>query len=282
MAHITFNFHSQVLDFHQTVHLLVPDANIYGCLNNGPDTADIPVLYLLHGLKGAAHTWTSYTSIERYLYESEKKMVVVMPEMHNNFYTDQAIGWKYLTYVAEELPRIVETFLRVSPKRENTYVAGLSMGGYGAVKMALTYPEKFGFAASFSGAMDIVALMQDDKDKSEIVHAGESLRGKKSDTDIVLETKEFIFGPHGSIKGSKNDLHSLLEQTAKGDKPLPELYISCGSADVLFPSAVDMKNRAKALGYKVKFHDERNMGHSWAFWDKEIEKLIRDMIVQED
>ena len=49
MAHITFNFHSQVLDFHQTVHLLVPDANIYGCLNNGPDTADIPVLYLLHG-----------------------------------------------------------------------------------------------------------------------------------------------------------------------------------------------------------------------------------------
>ena len=75
MAHITFNFHSQVLDFHQTVHLLVPDANIYGALAGGADTEEIPVLYLLHGLKGAAHTWTSYTSIERYLYESEKKMV---------------------------------------------------------------------------------------------------------------------------------------------------------------------------------------------------------------
>ena len=108
MAHITFNFHSQVLDFHQTVHLLVPDANIYGALAGGADTEEIPVLYLLHGLKGAAHTWTSYTSIERYLYESEKKMVVVMPEMHNNFYTDQAIGWPYLKYVAEELPRIIE------------------------------------------------------------------------------------------------------------------------------------------------------------------------------
>lgn len=138
MAHITFNFHSQVLDFHQTVHLLVPDANIYGALAGGADTEEIPVLYLLHGLKGAAHTWTSYTSIERYLYESEKKMVVVMPEMHNNFYTDQAIGWPYLKYVAEELPRIIETYLRVSPKRENTYVAGLSMGGYGAMKIALT------------------------------------------------------------------------------------------------------------------------------------------------
>ena len=203
MAHITFNFHSQVLDFHQTVHLLVPDANIYGCLNNGPDTADIPVLYLLHGLKGAAHTWTSYTSIERYLYESEKKMVVVMPEMHNNFYTDQAIGWKYLTYVAEELPRIVETFLRVSPKRENTYVAGLSMGGYGAVKMALTYPEKFGFAASFSGAMDIVALMQDDKDKSEIVHAGESLRGKRAIPILCWKPKNLSLGRTAPSRAAK-------------------------------------------------------------------------------
>ncbi len=124
-----------------------------------------------------------------------------MPEMHNNFYTDQAIGWPYLKYVAEELPRIIETYLRVSPKRENTYVAGLSMGGYGAMKIALTYPEKFGFAASFSGALDIVALMQDDKE--QIAHEGQNLRGKKSDTEVVLETKEFIFGPHGTMKGSK-------------------------------------------------------------------------------
>lgn len=279
MAHITFNFHSQVLDFHQTVHLLVPDANIYGCLNNGPDKEDIPVLYLLHGLKGAAHTWTSYTSIERYLYESEKKMVVVMPEMHNNFYTDQAIGWPYLKYVAEELPRIIETYLRVSPKRENTYVAGLSMGGYGAMKIALTYPEKFGFAASFSGALDIVKLMQDDQE--QIVHEGKNLRGKQSDTEVVLATKEFIFGPHGSIRGSKNDLYYLLDQVVKQGKPLPKLYISCGSADGLFPSAVEMRDRAKALGYQVKFHEERNMGHSWAFWDKEVEKLIRDIIVED-
>ena len=192
MAHITFNFHSQVLDFHQTVHLLVPDANIYGALAGGADTEEIPVLYLLHGLKGAAHTWTSYTSIERYLYESEKKMVVVMPEMHNNFYTDQAIGWPYLKYVAEELPRIIETYLRVSPKRENTYVAGLSMGGYGAMKIALTYPEKFGFAASFSGALDIVKLMQDDQE--QIVHEGKNLRGKQSDTEVVLATNPNVEG----------------------------------------------------------------------------------------
>ena len=178
---------------------------------------------------------------------------------------------------ADRVQAIIE--LRVSPKRENTYVAGLSMGGYGAMKIALTYPEKFGFAASFSGALDIVALMQDDKE--QIAHEGQNLRGKKSDTEVVLETKEFIFGPHGTMKGSKNDLHFLLEQAAKQKKPLPRLYISCGSADTLFPSAVDMRNRAKALGYQVKFHEERNMGHSWAFWDKEVEKLIRDIIVED-
>lgn len=147
------------------------------------------------------------------------------------------------------------------------------------MKIALTYPEKFGFAASFSGALDIVALMQDDKE--QIAHEGQNLRGKKSDTEVVLETKEFIFGPHGTMKGSKNDLHFLLEQVVKQGKPLPKLYISCGSADTLFPSAVDMRDRAKALGYQVKFHEERNMGHSWAFWDKEVEKLIRDMIVED-
>ena len=141
MAHyIQFSF-SKCWIFIRPCICSCPDANIYGALAGGADTEEIPVLYLLHGLKGAAHTWTSYTSIERYLYESEKKMVVVMPEMHNNFYTDQAIGWPYLKYVAEELPRIIETYLRVSPKRENTYVAGLSMGGYGAMKIALTYPE---------------------------------------------------------------------------------------------------------------------------------------------
>lgn len=278
MAHITFNFHSQVLDFHQTVHMLVPDANIYGALG-AQDTREVPVLYLLHGLKGAAHTWTSYTSIERYLYESEKKMIVVMPEMHNNFYTDQAIGWPYLKFVAEELPRIIETFFRVSPKREDTYVAGLSMGGYGAMKIALTYPEKFGFGASFSGALDIVALMQDEQ--PEIKHEGKNLRGKQSDTEVVLATREFIFGPQGTLKGSKNDLHHLLHQVKDEGRPMPKLYISCGSADTLFPSAVQMRDMAKDLGYDVKFHEERNMGHSWAFWDKEVEKLIRDIIVED-
>ena len=178
---------------------------------------------------------------------------------------------------ADRVQAIIE--LRVSPKRENTYVAGLSMGGYGAMKIALTYPEKFGFAASFSGALDIVKLMQDDQE--QIVHEGKNLRGKQSDTEVVLATKEFIFGPHGAIRGSKNDLYYLLDQVVKQGKPLPKLYISCGSADGLFPSAVEMRDRAKARGYQVKFHEERNMGHSWAFWDKEVEKLIRDIIVED-
>lgn len=273
MAKITFNFHSQVLDFHQTVQILTPDANIYGALENGADTEDIPVLYLLHGLKGAAHTWTSYTSIERYLYESEKKMIVVMPEMHNNFYTDQEIGWNYLQYVGEELPRIVESFLRISPKRENTYVAGLSMGGYGAVKIALTYPEKFGFAASFSGALDIMQIVDfqgadNDKRASK----------KKSDTAVVQETVHFLFGD--KVQGSKNDLFHLLDEVDKNNKPKADLYISCGSADTLYPAALKMRDAAQAKGHKVKFHEERNMGHSWEFWDWEIEKLLRDMIVE--
>ncbi|MFR7473341.1 MAG: hypothetical protein ACLUVV_00965 [Christensenellales bacterium] len=83
------------------------------------------------------------------------------------------------------------------------------------------------------------------------------------------------------MKGSKTICTSCWSEAVKQGKPLPKLYISCGSADTLFPSAVDMRDRAKALGYQVKFHEERNMGHSWAFWDKEVEKLIRDIIVED-
>ncbi len=262
MARITYNFHSQVLDFHQTVHIIVPEPNVLGILNNGPCTEEMPVLYLLHGLKGAAHVWGNFTSVERYLYESQKKLIIVMPEMHNNFYTDQYIGWPYLTYLAEELPRILQTFLHVSPKREDTYAAGLSMGGYGAVKLALAYPEKFGYAASFSGALDLVDLLDSPANQVE---------------DIMYP----LFGPTEGIKGSQNDLFHLLHTVKQENKPLPELYISCGSTDEpLFTSAVKMTKEARELGYKVKFHEERNMGHAWSFWDKEVEKLIRTLILE--
>lgn len=273
MAKSIFNFHSETLGFHTTVHVLFPEPHDYGVLDNGPFDEELPVLYLLHGLRGGAHTWTAYTSLERYMHDARKKLIVVMPEMGNDFYTDQAIGWKYFTYVSEELPRIMETFMRISPKRENTYVAGLSMGGYGALKMALARPEKFAYAAAFSSAVDIEMRMRAAAQIQEKADGPQS----KSDRDSkeVARTCEFIFGDVEGIHGSQNDLFHLLETTAQSDGPKPKLYISCGTADGLFGDNVRFFKKAQSLGYDVAFHEEVNEGHAWRFWDKEIEKQIR-------
>ncbi len=256
MAKSVFNFHSEVLNFHTTVYVTYPEPEL-SCALEGSSNEERQVLYLLHGMHGGAHSWTSNSNVERYLNESKKNMVIVMPEMGNDFYTDQHIGWKYLTYVGEDLPRIMETFMRISPKRENTYVAGLSMGGYGAMKLALTYPEKFSYAASFSGALDIEKSMS----APERAHMA-----------------NFIFGGADKIKGSDNDLFHLLHQVNQQQKPKPKLYVSCGTADGLFEQNTRFYSEACALGYDAGFHEERAEGHSWRFWDREVEKLLRVLL----
>src|ERR687886_256985 len=115
-----------------------------------------PVLYLLHGLSDDDSIWLRRTSIERYV--APLGLAVVMPQVHRSFYRDEAYGGKYWTFVSEELPELVRRFFRVSQTRDDTFVAGLSMGGYGALKLALRQPERFAAAASLSGALDVAAL----------------------------------------------------------------------------------------------------------------------------
>ncbi len=114
------------------------------------------MLYLLHGMSDDHTAWLRYTSIERYA--ARHGLAVVMPAVGRSFYANEAHGHPYWDFLSEELPAVVGRFLRVSDRREDTFVAGLSMGGYGAFKWALRQPERFAAAASLSGALDVVAL----------------------------------------------------------------------------------------------------------------------------
>jgi len=254
----TLYFYSEVLHSSQKVNIILPEPRT---VENMP-MEDMEVLYLLHGAQGSAHSWVSSSSVERYLYESGRNMAVIVPTMKTNFYTDHKIGDQYFTYVSKELPKIVESYLHISPKRENTYVAGLSMGGYGAIKVALYNPERFTMAAAFSGAV------------------GDSVTNivKRAEAQTERIPIQFIFGTSEEFINSENDTNYLLEKCVAEGKPLPKLYISCGSADSLYDANVAFAKKAKDLGYDVKFHMEKAMGHAWSFWDAEVEKLLRTLI----
>ena len=120
-----------------------------------PET-ECPAIYLLHGHGENADVWTRMTSAERYA--NAYGVALVMPEVQRSFYTDMAMGLSYFTYVTEELPAACQRLFHISSRRENRFVAGLSMGGYGALKLGLRRPDLFAGCAGFSGCLDIEAL----------------------------------------------------------------------------------------------------------------------------
>ena len=204
------------------------------------------VLYLLHGLSGDHTSWTRKTSIERYA--RKYNLTVVMPAVGRSWYTDMGKAKNYYTYVAEELPKLISNIFNVSTKREDTYVAGLSMGGYGAMKLLLANPDKFCKGASFSGAVDISSRFQLWKTPE-------------------LEEIFGVDGPQGI-----NDTMKLLESCAEAPEK-PPIYLSCGTNDRLHPLNISFRDKAIALGYDVTYSEEPET-HNWGYWDRQIKEAL--------
>ncbi|ERI94419.1 putative esterase [Clostridiales bacterium oral taxon 876 str. F0540] len=211
-----------------------------------------PTLYLLHGLSDDHTIWQRRTSIERYV--SDMGLAVVMPNAGRSFYTDMKHGYKYFTYITEELPEIARQFFPLSSKREDNFVAGLSMGGYGAFKAALSFPEKYAAAASLSGVLDIASRVKEDtiQDKEELYN---------------------IFGDLNSIAESKNDLLYLTKQVSASKSDKPKLYQCCGTEDFLYEDNQVFRNFIKDTDFDYTY-DEGPGVHDWAYWDTQIQKVL--------
>lgn len=251
MAFIECKFHSESLRMATSMNVILPQKTSSQIGMKGKVAkGKFPVLFLLHGLSDDETIWCRRTSIERYV--AELGIAVVMPNAGRSFYTDMAAGQKYWTFISEELPRVVQSFFPVSDKREDNFVAGLSMGGYGAFKLALSKPETYCFGASLSGALDI-----------------NSLNG----VTFSNEEYENIFGPAEKVKNSENDLFHLAEKLFKSKKQTPELFMSCGTEDFLYKVNRKFKKHLEKL--KAKFtYDEAPGNHNWGYWDLKIQKVL--------
>src|SRR5688572_14862254 len=144
------NFFSETLGMRSTIHVLLPQRSLADAKRKHAATR---TLYLLHGHSDDHTAWTRWSSIEKYA--EGLNLAVVMPAVHLSFYTDMVHGGNYWQFISEEVPAQVRSMFSLSSDRADNFVAGLSMGGYGAFKLALAHPERFAAAASLSGAMDI-------------------------------------------------------------------------------------------------------------------------------
>lgn len=248
MARLEVDFFSEALEVGASMTVLLPQpvAGQVGLAGSAPESADgPPVLYLLHGLSDDHTAWTRYTSVERYA--AEHGLAVVMPAVGRSFYANEVHGHAYWDFLADELPAVVARFLRVSTRREDTFVAGLSMGGYGALKWALNRPERFAAAASLSGAVDVAAVRESPE------HGG-------------LWRRVF-----GDGLAPSDDLFALLERA--DPEALPALYVGCGTEDHLYDGNTRFLDVLRAKGVEARV-ELRPGDHEWGYWDEEVRRVL--------
>lgn len=244
MALLETRFDSQTLDLSLGMNIILPEH---------PDAWREPpaVLYLLHGLSDDHTIWSRRTSIERYV--RDYPLVVVMPNVHKSFYCNMAHGSNYWAFISDELPLLVERWFNVSGDPAKTFVAGLSMGGYGAFKLALECPDRFAAAASLSGALDIAAHIGDEFDESR------------------TRTFEAIFGGLKNVPGSENDLIAQLGK--RKEVPSTDFYICCGTDDYLYPDSLAFRDAAGSANLNLTY-EESPGDHNWAYWDSQIQRVL--------
>lgn len=251
MVHLRCDFFSEALSLSTSMTVLLPQRTttqigMTGSTADGPP----PVLYLLHGLSDDDTAWVRRTSIERYA--APLGLAVVMPQVHRSFYSDEVYGRRYWTFLSEELPGLVGSLFHVSKHREDTFVAGLSMGGYGAIKWALRQPGRFAAAASLSGAVDVAGLR--------------GRRGGPEDPRMF----ERIVGDRDPSDGD-DDLRRLLDRADTSE--LAALHLCCGTEDVLIGDNLALRDRLVAAGIPVTT-DFGPGAHDWAYWDARIQDVL--------
>ncbi len=252
MAKVKCEFFSEVLGISTSMTVLLPEVgeNRIG-MAGAKKQETYPVLYLLHGLSDDDSTWTRRTALERYV--AELGIVVVMPNGYRGFYTNTKTGEKYFDYIANEIPSLAQHYFPISRERNETFVAGLSMGGYGAMKLALLFPERYAAAASFSGALDMESYLKE--------VSGDAAREKNN-----------TFGTAADFAGSENDLFALAKNVSED---APRLYQACGTEDFLY---VHNQNFHKFITAETNLqltYEEGPGSHTWDYWDVQIQKALR-------
>lgn len=249
MALFTGMIRSQTLEMDTGLGIVFPH-------DRPPENMHTPskVLYLLHGLGNSYLSWSTQTAIERYAREAG--VTVIMPDVQKSFYKDMVHGERYFSYLTQELPLLCQTMFCISSKREDTFVAGLSMGGYGALKCGLRCPEQYAGCGSFSGSLDLsdaLHMVSDPFDISRMQSVfGEDLRPDPED-----------------------DLYFLVKRLKETTSPelFPKFFLTCGEKDFLYSSNVKFASFLEKENLSYEFQGGSG-NHNWEFWNASVQEFF--------
>jgi S-formylglutathione hydrolase FrmB len=254
MALIDCKFFSETLGMCSSLRVILPETTAQRIGDTGVSHAGEagfrghPTLLLLHGMSDDETIWTRSTNIERYA--AALGLAVVMPNVHRSFYTNMLHGYRYWDFVSQEVLSKARSFFPLSSAREDNFVAGLSMGGHGAFKLALRMPEAFAAAASLSGVADVAEFRE----------------------SRALDY-QLIFGDAGPARGSEHDLFALSQKLAASGGPHPRLYQCCGTEDFLLAQNRKLRAHLQPLAFDY-LYEEGPGDHNWEYWDKMIARTL--------
>ncbi|MUG46255.1 alpha/beta hydrolase [Paenibacillus woosongensis] len=256
MATIQVNFFSKCLRREVTFNALMPldSPVIPGQTEEEHRIKPLKTLYLLHGYSGSHGDWLSYSRIREL--SDKHRIAVIMPSGENHFYVDdEDLGAFYGEFVGKELVEFTRKMFPLSTDREDTYIGGLSMGGYGAIRNGLKYASHFSRIIALSSAIL----------PYKIANAAPDFK------DGIADYKYFrrVFGDLDRLLGSDKDPEALVMGLKETGKPIPQIYMACGTEDFL----LDVNQRFRdflVLENVPLTYVERTGAHTWDFWSEYI------------
>jgi putative tributyrin esterase len=244
MALLTMKFYSQVLGMNSSIQIIIPDM----CIEDGK----YPVLYALHGASENYTRWLRETAVERYA--NKYGIAVIIPETAQGYYTDMKDGYDYFTYISDEIPKIIkDTFPKITTEKKYTFIAGVDIGGYGAMKMLFSKDSAFSSAASISGILSIKKYMQ----------------YVKTNNYELLPRLINIWGNIEELDSEKIELIGIIKKITSEDQ---RLFLCWGNDDFTKDWNIEFLNF-----YNDKFNIESyeyEGNHSWESWSEQLEKLF--------
>jgi S-formylglutathione hydrolase FrmB len=255
ILHGTFN--SQVLHRHTNIAIAAPDA-----FGGEP----YKVVYLLHGLRVNADTWIDQTMLP--VLAQQYKAIFIMPDVGRSFYRNMKYGLAYFSFVSEELPQVAAQYFNISTKREDAAVIGCSMGGYGALKCAFSFPERYGFCGAISSAALFMNEQMDalKKDPAPILKQG------GSEVQDLYRDVLAIFGD--DLVYNDSDIILELAKRCAESEDKPRVYMACGSDDPLHNENRRFKTELSKLDIDSSY-EEWQGAHEWRFFSEALERAMQ-------